>query len=131
MLATGAWRRAFSGALGALIGILLAFGVAAWHTQMRPPQLSFRSDPDAFYGNRWYANFLMTQIFVELRVRRRDEELLRILDAVLELLGPGANPAIRSEASVARSAATRQSSMTLQGRTPKNSSLPAPLRGAA
>ena len=91
--------------------------VAAWHTQMRPyliehasmpgyavhmrqipedirpAELPFRSDLDAFYGNRRYANLLMTQIFVEWRVRRRDHELLRRLDAVLELLDTDANPA--------------------------------------
>jgi hypothetical protein len=84
--------------------------IAAWETQMRPylvehasmpgfaihmtrlpedirpAELSFRSDLDAFYGNRRYANLLMTQIFVEWRVRRRDQELLRQLDAVLDLL---------------------------------------------
>ena len=91
--------------------------VTAWHTQMRayliehasmpgyalhmteipeymkPAELPFRSDLDAFYGNRRYANLLMTQIFVEWRVRRRDQELLQRLDAVLKLLDTDTNPA--------------------------------------
>lgn len=44
----------------------------------------FVADVEAFYGNRTYANLLMIRMLTEMRVRRRQQEVIRSIDALLE-----------------------------------------------
>lgn len=49
----------------------------------------FLADVEAFYGNRTYANLLMIRMLTEGRVRRRQQEIIQNIDALLRLLDHG------------------------------------------
>lgn len=53
----------------------------------------FVADLEAFYGNRTYANLLMVRMLTEQRVRRRQQEVILRIDALLSLLNPRSSSA--------------------------------------
>jgi hypothetical protein len=58
----------------------------------RDANFPFVADVEAFYGNRTYANLLMSRILTEGRVRQRQEGVLRSIDALLMQLSRTREP---------------------------------------